>query len=62
MSEEYRGWTIHYDPPPIPFRGFDYIASDPNGDGEPNAYGSSVEDCKFDLDRLLADRDEGDDK
>ena len=29
---QYRGWDIHYDPPPIPFRGWDYQATSPNYD------------------------------
>jgi hypothetical protein len=29
MSDKYRGWTIHYDPPPIPIRN----SIGPNGGG-----------------------------
>lgn len=32
MTEPYRGWTISYDPPPIPFRGADYTATHPDYD------------------------------
>jgi len=28
----YRGWSIHYDPPPIPLRHFDWQATGPNYD------------------------------
>lgn len=28
----YRGWTFHYDPPPIPIRDFDWQAVHPNYD------------------------------
>jgi hypothetical protein len=36
MSEAktYRGWTIHYDPPPIPTRAFDWHAVHPDYDAE----------------------------
>lgn len=30
--DTYRGWTIHYDPPPIPIRDFDWRATGPNYD------------------------------
>lgn len=30
--DTYRGWTIHYDPPPIPIRDFDWQATGPNYD------------------------------
>jgi hypothetical protein len=30
--DTYRGWTISYDPPPIPIRYFDWIAQGPNFD------------------------------
>lgn len=36
MSENeartYRGWSIHYDPPPIPWRGADWRATHPDYD------------------------------
>jgi hypothetical protein len=32
MTETYRGWTISYDPPPIPIRDFDWRATGPNYD------------------------------
>jgi hypothetical protein len=32
MKDTYRGWTIHYDPPPIPIRNFDWQAYGPNYD------------------------------
>lgn len=31
-SDTYRGWTIHYDPPPIPTRIFDWHATGPDYD------------------------------
>lgn len=38
----YRGWTIRYDPPPIPIRSFDWQAFGPNYDasweGEEDGY------------------------
>jgi hypothetical protein len=52
----HRGWTIHYDPPPIPIRNCDYQATDPNGDGEPNAYGRTVEECRAEIDAILEER------
>jgi len=30
--DAYRGWSIHYDPPPIPIRSFDWRATGPNYD------------------------------
>jgi hypothetical protein len=30
--DTYKGWTISYDPPPIPIRDFDWRASGPNYD------------------------------
>lgn len=32
VEKTYRGWSIHYDPPPIPTRDFDWRASGPNFD------------------------------
>ena len=32
MTDKYRGWTISYDPPPIPIRSFDWQAYGPNYD------------------------------
>jgi hypothetical protein len=31
-ADTYRGWTIHFDPPPIPIRNFDWRAYGPNYD------------------------------
>lgn len=31
-ADTYRGWTIHYDPPPIPIRDCDWQATGPNYD------------------------------
>ncbi len=30
--DKYRGWSIHYDPPPIPIRLFDWQATHPDYD------------------------------
>lgn len=30
--DTHRGWTIHYDPPPIPLREFDWSATHPDYD------------------------------
>ena len=32
MTDTYRGWAIHYDPPPIPIRDFDWQATHPDYD------------------------------
>jgi hypothetical protein len=32
MADTYRGWSIHYDPKPIPDRRFDWIATHPDYD------------------------------
>lgn len=55
---EHRGWKIYLDYPPIPDRRFDYQASDPDGDGEPVAYGRTVEDCIADIERILDERED----
>jgi len=55
---EHRGWHIYFEYPPIPLRQFDYQASDPNGDGEPVAYGSTIEECKAEIDRILEERED----
>ena len=31
-ADTYRGWTISYDPPPIPIRDFDWTATHPDYD------------------------------
>lgn len=33
-EKTYRGWTVHYDPPPIPVREFDWSATHSNYDAE----------------------------
>ncbi len=53
---EHRGFDIHFEFPPIPIREFDYIATDPNGEGEMIAHGETVEDCKADIDRHIEDK------
>ena len=55
----YRGLTCHYEYPPIPIREYDWIASDPNGDGEILANGSTLEELKADIDLLVQEK-EGD--
>jgi hypothetical protein len=39
-------------------RQFDYQASDPNGDGEPNAYGRTRDECKAEIDRIIEERED----
>jgi hypothetical protein len=56
--DEHRGWKIYFEPPPIPMRQFDYQASDPNGDGEPNAYGRTRDECKAEIDRIIEERED----
>lgn len=56
---EYRGFLIHRDPPPIPDRRFDWCGTWENGDGEPNCYGRTLDECKADIDRWH--EEEGDD-
>ena len=58
MTEQYRGYDISLEYPPIPIRDFDYIASDPNGEGEMIAHGATVETCKADIDRHIEDIDD----
>lgn len=38
MADTYRGWTISYDPPPIPIRDFDWQAYGPNYDASWEGY------------------------
>jgi hypothetical protein len=62
MSDKYRGWTIHYDPPPIPIRNFDWQAYGPNYDasyeGEEDGYVSNGEDaCAPSRDKLIEEID-----
>ncbi len=33
QRNEHRGWSIHYDPPPIAWRGADWQATHPDFDG-----------------------------
>lgn len=46
-ADTYRGWTISYDPPPIPIRSFDWCGTGPNFDasweGEEDGYVSNGE-------------------
>lgn len=52
--EEYRNYTIWYDPPPIPLRKFDWHFTHVDYDlGDPrHGDGPSVEDCKAQIDEL----------
>jgi hypothetical protein len=64
----YRGWTISYDPPPIPVRDCDWQFSHPDFDasyeGPEDGWvgnglcgsGASVEDCKAQIDDMEDDR------
>jgi hypothetical protein len=59
-GREYRGWTISYDPPPIPWRGADWTATHPNydasyEDGSWHGNGKSVEAAS--LDELIREID-----
>jgi len=58
MTEQYRGYTISLEYPPIPIRDFDWIATDPNGEGEMIAHGETVAECKADIDRHIEDIDD----
>lgn len=53
MGETYRDFVIHYVNPPIPIRtmdwGFYHKSYDGEGDNR-HGYGSSVEDCKAQID------------
>lgn len=47
LANSYRGWTLSYDPPPIPTRIFDWCGTGPNFDasyeGEEDGYVSNGE-------------------
>jgi hypothetical protein len=58
MTEQYRGYTISLEYPPIPIRDFDYIAWDENDDGRVIAWASTIEACKADIDRHIEDIDD----
>lgn len=32
LAKTHRGWTIRFDPPPVPYRDFDYVATHPDYD------------------------------
>jgi hypothetical protein len=57
-------WAIHYDPPPIPLRQFDWHYRHDDFDGAPDAgddrYGhcASLEECKAAIDEYIADHEE----
>lgn len=55
-------WTVSYEPIPIPFRGFDWSATDEDYDGAPDsagknrvAYGATAEGCIEEIDLLVAE-------
>ena len=52
------GWTVSYNPPPIPLRGFDYDFShvDYDGDNELCGVGASVDDCIRQIEELEQDK------
>jgi hypothetical protein len=58
MTEQYRGLDCHYSLTQIPDRRFDWIATDPNGEGEVLAYGATFAECKADIDRHIEDIDD----
>lgn len=69
MTDEYRGWTISYDPPPIPARRFDWRATGPNydawteGEGEwrdngQKATGATREELIADIDAWFEENEQ----
>jgi hypothetical protein len=52
--ERYKGWSIEYNPKPIPDRGFDYDYWSDDYDGENDLSGStsSVKEAKLEIDEL----------
>lgn len=58
MTTRYRGYTIYYDPPPIPIRDYDWHYEHDDYDGAEDAHDprggstASVEDCKREIDNL----------
>ena len=55
MSETYRGLTCHHEYPTIPIRAFDWIATDPNGEGEMLAHAATLDELKAEIDAYLED-------
>lgn len=64
MMEKYRGYSIHYDPPPIPIRTCDWQWFHEDYDGAPEylydlpsdprcGYAGSLEECKADIDEFI---------
>ena len=49
----YRGLNCNYSATPIPLRQFDWLATDPNGEGEVLAEGATIEELRADIDRYF---------
>jgi hypothetical protein len=54
-SETYRGLTCHYMNPFFPVIDWDWIATDPNGEGEMLAHAATLDELKAEIDALLED-------
>lgn len=54
----YRGYHISYDPPPIPYRGFDWHFVHQDYDEGDNRYGScaSEAECRAEIDEIEDDK------
>lgn len=62
-SYNYRGWNVHFDPPPIPSRQFDWQATHPDYDGAEDAednricVGGSRAEVQAEIDEWIADNE-----
>lgn len=65
-SFTYRGWNVHFDPPPIPTRMFDWEATHPDYDGAEDAndnrclHAGSRAAIQAEIDEWYADNEEYD--
>ena len=65
MPQTYRGWSIHYDPTPIPIRSFDWTATHPDydasfedGEWQDNGlvcHAATLADLRGEIDAIEAD-------
>ena len=59
---KYQGYTITYDPPPIPLRSFDWQFAHDGYDGAPDSHdirfgsGPTAEDCQSQIDDLASQK------
>lgn len=55
IASSYLGWDIEYVNPPIPHRGFDWCAVEPNSDGEIAVYSGTYTGVLGEVDAYYAE-------